>query len=79
MFLQFAGNGALYAQVARALKRAILHGELKAGTACPRGRWRRNCRCHETPSRGLQMLRAVAGDGRVDPATFVAASVALRR
>ena len=35
MFLQFDGNGALYAQLARALKRAILQGELRAGTALP--------------------------------------------
>ena len=35
MFLQFDGNGALYAQLARALKRAILQGQLKAGTALP--------------------------------------------
>ena len=34
-FLQFDGNGALYAQLARALKRAILQGELRAGTALP--------------------------------------------
>ena len=33
--LQFDGNGARYAQLARALKRAILQGELKAGTALP--------------------------------------------
>jgi len=35
MFLQFDGSGALYAQLARALKRAILQGQLKAGTALP--------------------------------------------
>jgi len=35
MFLQFDGNGVLYAQLARALKRAILHGQLKAGAALP--------------------------------------------
>ena len=35
MFLQLDGNGALYAQLARALKRAILQGELKAGAALP--------------------------------------------
>ena len=35
MFLQFDGNGALYAQLARALKRAILQGQLKAGAALP--------------------------------------------
>ncbi|HSW09126.1 PLP-dependent aminotransferase family protein [Aquabacterium sp.] len=35
MYLQFDGNGALYAQLARALKRAILEAQLKAGTALP--------------------------------------------
>ena len=35
MFLQFDGNGVLYAQLARALKRAILHGQLKPGAALP--------------------------------------------
>jgi len=35
MFLQFDGNGALYAQLARSLKRAILQGQLKGGTALP--------------------------------------------
>src|SRR4051812_35951719 len=35
MFLQFDGSGALYAQLARALKRAILQGQLKAGAALP--------------------------------------------
>ena len=35
MFLQLDGNGALYAQLARALKRAILQGQLKAGAALP--------------------------------------------
>ena len=35
MFLQFDGNGALYTQLARALKRAILQGHLKPGTALP--------------------------------------------
>lgn len=35
MFLPLDGNGALYAQLARALKRAILQGQLKAGAALP--------------------------------------------
>ena len=35
MFLQFDGNGALYAQLARALKRSILQGQVKGGTALP--------------------------------------------
>ena len=35
MFLQLDGNGALHAQLTRALKRAILQGELKAGAALP--------------------------------------------
>lgn len=35
MLMQLDGNGALYAQLARALKRAILQGQLKAGAALP--------------------------------------------
>jgi GntR family transcriptional regulator / MocR family aminotransferase len=35
MFLDLDGNGALYAQLARALKRSILQGHLPAGTALP--------------------------------------------
>lgn len=35
MFLQLDGHGALYAQLARALKRSILQGQLTAGTALP--------------------------------------------
>jgi len=35
MFLQFDGNGPLYAQLARALKHAILQSQLKAGAALP--------------------------------------------
>jgi GntR family transcriptional regulator/MocR family aminotransferase len=35
MFLRFDGNGARYAQLARALKRAILEGQLQAGAALP--------------------------------------------
>jgi len=35
MFLRFDGNGARYAQLARALKRAILEGRLQAGAALP--------------------------------------------
>lgn len=35
MFLELDGKGALYAQLARALKCAILEGQLKAGTALP--------------------------------------------
>ena len=35
MFLSFDGHGTLYAQLARALKRAIVQGQLKAGAALP--------------------------------------------
>ena len=35
MFLRFDGNGPRYAQLARALKRAILEGQLPAGAALP--------------------------------------------
>jgi GntR family transcriptional regulator / MocR family aminotransferase len=35
MLLQLDGKGALYAQLARALKRAILQGQLRAGAALP--------------------------------------------
>jgi GntR family transcriptional regulator / MocR family aminotransferase len=35
MFLDLDGNGALYAQLARALKRSILQAQLKAGTPLP--------------------------------------------
>jgi GntR family transcriptional regulator / MocR family aminotransferase len=35
MFLQLDGNGALYAQLARALKRAILQGQLRSGMPLP--------------------------------------------
>jgi GntR family transcriptional regulator/MocR family aminotransferase len=79
MFLQFDGNGALYAQVARALKRAILHGELKAGTALPATRaLAAELRVsRNTVLTAYEMLRAEQlATARVGSGTFVAASVA---
>ena len=35
MVIDLDGNGALYAQLARALKSSILHGRLPAGTQLP--------------------------------------------
>ena len=35
MFLELDGNGALYSQLTRALKQAILRGHLKAGSRLP--------------------------------------------
>ena len=79
MFLQFDGNGALYAQLARALKRAILQGQLKAGAALPATRalaaelgLSRN-----TVLTAYEMLRAEQlAVARVGSGTFVSASTA---
>ena len=79
MFLQFDGNGALYAQLARALKRAILQGQLKAGAALPATRTlaaelglSRN-----TVLTAYEMLRAEQlAVARVGSGTFVSASTA---
>ena len=81
MFLQFDGNGALYAQLARALKRAILQGQLKAGTALPATRvlaaelgLSRN-----TVLTAYEMLCAEQlAVARVGSGTFVSASMASR-
>jgi len=79
MFLQFDGNGALYAQLARALKRAILQGQLKAGAALPATRalaaelgLSRN-----TVLTAYEMLRAEQlAVARVGSGTFVSTSTA---
>jgi GntR family transcriptional regulator/MocR family aminotransferase len=79
MFLPFDGNGALYAQLARALKRAILQGQLRAGAALPATRvlaaelrLSRN-----TVLTAYEMLCAEQlAVARVGSGTFVSASVA---
>ena len=79
MFLQLDGKGALYAQLARALKRAILQGRLKAGAALPATRilaaelgLSRN-----TVLTAYEMLRAEQlAVARVGAGTFVSAATA---
>jgi GntR family transcriptional regulator/MocR family aminotransferase len=79
MFLPLDGHGARYAQLARALRRAILQGQLKAGSALPATRvlaaefgMSRN-----TVLTAYEILRAQELTvSRVGSGTFVAASMA---
>ena len=80
MFLQLDGHGALYAQLARALKRSILQGHLKAGTALPATRVlsAELALSRNTVLTAYEMLCAEQlAVARVGSGTFVAASMAL--
>jgi GntR family transcriptional regulator / MocR family aminotransferase len=80
MFLSLDGNGTLYAQLARALKRSILQGHLKAGTPLPATRVlaAELALSRNTVLTAYEMLCAEQlAVTKVGSGTFVASSIAL--